>query len=229
MKRHIDLVLNAKGGVGKSFFAVNFVQFLKDRKVEHLAVDTDNANSTLKRFHSETVFVNLNQRQELDTLFTALEKHQLVIVDGRAASTDQFLDYFAEIVLPDLLAQLKASLTLVIPVSHEADSVAQAKVLSEALAGACQYIVVKNEGLTDRFALYEGSQIRKRILGELGGHEIVMPRLYDWLVATLNAESLTATHAVQNGKLSLMDRQRVKSWQQRFYEQIESAKEVLLP
>jgi len=28
MKR-LDLILNGKGGVGKSFFAVNFVQFLK--------------------------------------------------------------------------------------------------------------------------------------------------------------------------------------------------------
>jgi MinD-like ATPase involved in chromosome partitioning or flagellar assembly len=29
MKR-LDLILNGKGGVGKSFFAVNFVQFLKE-------------------------------------------------------------------------------------------------------------------------------------------------------------------------------------------------------
>lgn len=221
--------MNAKGGVGKSFFATNLVQFLKDRKIEHSAIDTDNSNSTLKRFHPETVFVNLNQRQELDTVFTALEKYSLVVVDGRAASTDQFLDYFAEIALSDLLAQLKASLTAVIPVSHEADSVAQAKLLSDVLADSCQYLIVKNEGLADRFGLYEGSQARKRIIGELGGKEIVMPKLYDWLVAKLSAENLTTTQAVQNGKLSLMDRQRLRSWQQRFYEQLESVQEVLLP
>lgn len=150
-------------------------------------------------------------------------------MDGRAASTDQFLDYFAEIALSDLLAQLKASLTVVIPVSHEADSVAQAKLLSDVLADSCQYLIVKNEGLTDRFGLYEGSQARKRIVGELAGKEIVMPKLYDWLVAKLNADNLTPTQAAQNGKLSLMDRQRLKSWQQRFYEQLDSAKEVLLP
>ena len=32
MKR-LDLILNGKGGVGKSFFAVNFVQFLKDKGI----------------------------------------------------------------------------------------------------------------------------------------------------------------------------------------------------
>lgn len=60
MKKRIDLVMNAKGGVGKSFFAINLVQFLKDRNIDHLAIDTDNSNSTLKRFHPESLFVNLN-------------------------------------------------------------------------------------------------------------------------------------------------------------------------
>jgi hypothetical protein len=46
MKKRIVLVLNGKGGVGKSFFAVNFVQFLKDRQIAHVALDSDNENST---------------------------------------------------------------------------------------------------------------------------------------------------------------------------------------
>jgi cellulose biosynthesis protein BcsQ len=66
MKKRIDLILNAKGGVGKSFFAVNFVQYLKDKKLPHVAIDTDNANSTLKRAHDEALYVNLNLPSELD-------------------------------------------------------------------------------------------------------------------------------------------------------------------
>ena len=31
MAKQINLVINGKGGVGKSFFATNFVQYLKDR------------------------------------------------------------------------------------------------------------------------------------------------------------------------------------------------------
>ena len=53
MKR-LDLILNGKGGVGKSFFAVNFIQFLKDKGIAHVAIDSDNENSTLKRLHSGT-------------------------------------------------------------------------------------------------------------------------------------------------------------------------------
>jgi hypothetical protein len=229
MKKRIDLILNAKGGVGKSFFAVNLVQYLKDKKVPHVAIDTDNANSTLKRSHGEALFVNLNQPSELDVIFTALDVQPLVVVDGRAASTDQILSYFGEIELADLLTKLKASLTLVIPVCHEADSVAQIKVLSEVLGSTCNYVVVKNEALSQQFGLYDQSQVRGRVTGELNGQEITMFRLHDWLVAKLNAENLTISQAIQSQSFTIIDRQRLLNWQRRFNEQVESTKDLLLP
>ena len=60
MKR-LNLILNGKGGVGKSFFAVNFIQFLKDKGIAHVAIDSDNENSTLKRFHPETRVLDLGK------------------------------------------------------------------------------------------------------------------------------------------------------------------------
>ena len=75
MKR-LDLILNGKGGVGKSFFAVNFVQFLKDRGIAHVAIDSDNENSTLKRFHPDTRFLDLNNRRELDGIFRRAGKSE---------------------------------------------------------------------------------------------------------------------------------------------------------
>jgi MinD superfamily P-loop ATPase len=47
MQKQFNAVINGKGGVGKSFFAVNFVQYLKDSDIAHIAVDTDNENSGL--------------------------------------------------------------------------------------------------------------------------------------------------------------------------------------
>lgn len=228
MKKRIDLILNSKGGVGKSFLAANLVQYLKDQKLSHVAIDTDNANSTLKRSHAEALFVNVGERHELDAIFTALDSQPVVVVDGRAASTDQFLKYFDEIELADLLGKLKASMTVIIPVCHEADSVAQVKLLSDVLGNHVDYVVVKNTGLSQHFQLYEQSQVRKRLTGELKGREMVMPKLHDWLVAKLNAENLTVTQAIATDKITLMDRQRLKSWQRRFNEQLETVKDVLL-
>jgi len=118
MKR-LDLVLNGKGGVGKSFFAVNFVQFLKDKDIAQVAIDTDNENSTLKRFHPDTRFLDLSNHRDLDRIFGALDKANLVVVDCRAASTDLFLDYFVEIDLSAVLSALDCALTLVMPVNHQ--------------------------------------------------------------------------------------------------------------
>ena len=97
MPKQLNIIVNGKGGVGKSFFATNFVQYLKDQQIEHRAIDTDNENSTLKRFHREAEFINIEKVQEIDLLFSCLETSSLVVVDCRAASTDIFLDYFREV------------------------------------------------------------------------------------------------------------------------------------
>lgn len=228
MKR-LDLILNGKGGVGKSFFAVNFVQFLKDKGITHVAIDSDNENSTLKRFHPDTRFLDLDNRRELDGIFTALEKANLVVMDCRAASTDLFIDYFAEIDLPAVLSAIGAALTLVMPVNHEADSVDQIQRLADQFGKQCSYLVVRNAAHSDSFALFESSEVRAQLKDTLGGREISMTRLQDWLVEALNAESLTITAAVKHPAFSLLDRQRLQTWQRKLYSEIESIAGLLMP
>jgi len=228
MKR-LDLILNGKGGVGKSFFAVNFVQFLKDKGVAHVAIDSDNENSTLKRFHPDTRFLDLGNQRELDGIFTTLEKANLVIMDGRAASTDLFIDYFAEIDLAAVLNAMGAALTLVMPVNHEADSVDQIQRLADQFGKQCSYVVVRNAAHSDSFALFESSEVRVQLTDKLGGREIAMSRLQDWLVEALNAENLTITAATKHPAFSLLDRQRLQAWQRKLYGEIESVVGLLLP
>lgn len=220
MKKRLVLILNGKGGVGKSFFAVNFVQYLKDQKHDHCAVDTDNENSTLKRYHPEAAFADLNDPRGLDSLFAALDDAPLVVVDGRAASTDLVLDYFTEVSAFELLDSLNAHLTIVMPVNHEADSVTQIKLIADALADRCCYVIVKNEAHSQHFSLYEKSKTRGRLVDEFNAGELVMPRMYDWLVAALNQHNLTATLAQTHSSFNVVDRQRLKNWQKTFYAQV---------
>ncbi len=229
MKTHLNIILNGKGGVGKSFFATNFVQYLKDHQIEHCAIDTDNENSTLKRFHRDAEFINIANIQEIDRIFASLEKSPVVVVDCRAASTDIFLDYFAEVRVFEILEILKASLTVISPVNHEADSVEQVKIIAETLNDRCRYVVVKNQAHSDHFKIYEQSKLRVRLMQELAGSEIVMPRLYDWLVTSLNEANLPITAAIKHSEISLVDRRRLKNWQALFNEQIEQVRDVLVP
>ena len=103
MQKKFNTIINGKGGVGKSFFAVNFVQYLKDKGVAHTAVDTDNENSTLTRFQPEALFLDIEDLIEIDSIFAMLGKTDLVVMDCRAASTDIFLDYFEEVRIFKLL------------------------------------------------------------------------------------------------------------------------------
>src|SRR5207237_3655639 len=64
----------------------------------------------LKRFHPDAEFLDLANPRALDAMFRSLEKTDLVVVDCRAASSDLFFDYFAEINLRATLNALAAAL-----------------------------------------------------------------------------------------------------------------------
>jgi hypothetical protein len=230
MTKRLDLIFNGKGGVGKSFFAVNFVQYLKDKNVRFMACDSDNENSTLKRFHGENVvFLDLSHPRGLDAMIHALDKTDLVVVDCRAASTDAFFNYFDEIDLQSTLKDLSAALTLVMPINQEADSIDQLQRAADKLKNACSYVVLRNTVHSENFPLFENTVIRKRLLKELGAKEITMSKLQPWLVEELSHNNLTITAAVSGGHTHLLDRRRLQAWQCKFYGQVESAADLLLP
>ena len=229
MKKQLLLVLNGKGGVGKSFFTVNFVQYLKDRKIAHVAFDSDNENSTLNRFHPEAGFLNLAHPRGLDPMVQALEGNRLVVVDCRAASTDLFLNFFSSTDLIGLLTSLEAVLTLVMPVGAEIDSIEQLQRITRELGNRCRYVIVRNPVHEDALPLFDASRIRQQLKDELGAKEISLTRMQPWLVDGLNRNNLTPTAALRHEAFSLLDRQRLIAWQRHLCEQIDSAADVLLP
>jgi hypothetical protein len=230
MNKRLDLIFNGKGGVGKSFFAVNLVQYLKDHNVPFSACDCDNENSTLKRFHGDEVqFLDLSHPRGLDAMIQALDKTDLVVVDCRAASTDVFFSFFDEIDLSSTLKDLSAAMTLVMPINQEADSIDQLQRATEKLKNICSYVVLRNTVHSESFPLFENTVIRKRLLKDLGAKEITMTRLQPWLVEELSHQNLTISAALTDGHMQLLDRRRLQTWQRRLYEQIESAADLLLP
>src|SRR5437870_4508202 len=88
----------------------DLIQDLKDRQISHAAFDSDDENSTLKRFHSEVGFINANHPPDIDRMVDALLESDVVVVDCRAASTGIFLNYFDETEMPTVLEGLDAGL-----------------------------------------------------------------------------------------------------------------------
>jgi hypothetical protein len=71
--------------------------------------------------------------------------------------------------------------------------------------------------------------VRGQIADKFGGKEINMTQLPDWLVIALNQRNLTITAAAKHQDFSLLDRQRLQTWQRKLYAEIESAAGLLLP
>jgi hypothetical protein len=55
-----------------------------------------------------------------------------------------------------------------------------------------------------------------------------MPRLYEWLVTGLSDGDFSVTEGISGSVFTLVDRQRLKNWQTKFYEEIELAADLLL-
>jgi hypothetical protein len=229
MKKRLILILNGKGGVGKSFFAVNFVQYLKDHKIIHAAFDSDDENSTLKRFHSEAEFINVNEWREIDSMVRALEKTDVVVVDCRAASTRNFLDYYKKLELPDVLKIMNTRLTIACPVNHDMDSIYQIQKLANAIGNGADFIIIRNEVHGEEFELFDKSKARHKLLNELGAKEIVVEKMEKWLVEGLQKSKLTVTAAKVHKDFSFMNKCRLDNWQGKFYAQLDSVRELLLP
>src|ERR1035437_3541377 len=84
-----------------------------------------------------------------------------------------------------------------------------------------RYLVVKNEALSERFDNYERSATRTRLMEELDAKEIIMPKLYDWIVADLNRHDLTVSAGINNPAFDFFNRQRLLNWQHLLYSRSE--------
>ena len=93
-----------------------------------------------------------------------------------------------------------ATLTLVMPVNHESDSVDQIQRLTDQFGKQCSYVVVRNAAHSDSFALFESSEVRAN--SKTNSVDGKSPcRLQDWLVEALNAQNLTITAAVKHPRI----------------------------
>jgi hypothetical protein len=184
----------------------------------------------LKRFHPDTRFLDLSKRRELDAIFAALEKANLVVVDCRAASTDLFIDFFAEIDLPAVLSALGRKAHARHAGEPRIGQRGSSPTADRPVQRQCGYVVVRNAAHSDSFAMFESVRspgATQRQTRRTGNHHDPDCRT-GWLRRSTR-ENLTITAAAKHPSFSLLDRQRLQTWQRKLYAEIESAANLLLP
>jgi hypothetical protein len=118
----IHMVLQGKGGVGKSFVAALMAQFLQDRGHEPVCIDTDPVNATFAGYAALRVHrielmeggrdINPRCFDRLIERISAAKTDAHVIIDNGASSFLPLADYLLSYDVPALLAELGHELCL---------------------------------------------------------------------------------------------------------------------
>lgn len=116
----VHMILQGKGGVGKSFIASTITQYLKHTGHAPICIDTDPVNRTFSGYKAfdvkaielvEGTDVNPRRFDQLVEIVLAAEPEQHVVVDNGASSFLPLSDYMRETHLPSELEDEGHSLT----------------------------------------------------------------------------------------------------------------------
>lgn len=226
--KRLVMVAIDKGGVGKSFFCVRLVEWLGMHGVNFSAFDPDYSNSTLTRFYPSAKFLDIRHSENLDQIVESFDNSDLIIVDGVGAHQSIFLDWMEETDLLNVKQQLGLSVTLVLIIESDKDTVHQAGEAAKRAGGLVDWLVVKNQKMSNTMRIYDNSQARQTLLAN-GAIEVEMPKLQPHLAEVLQARSLTIDKALESPEVNLLDRQRLIDFSRQWFAQLDNAKQILLP
>ena len=226
----IHFVGGEKGGVGKSVLARLLAQYHIDKGLPFNAFDSDRSHGALLRFYGDfsrpLVLEDFDSADQL--MEAALESERDILVD-LAAQTSQPLHRWIE--QNDLLAlaqEVQIPVVFWHVLDDGADAIALLDSLLERYGRAAAYVVVKNYGRGKDFSAYDASSTRARAM-ELGAANLDLPELHAATMRKIDHAGTSLWAAAQSGHsgLGLMDRQRVRVWSNRIYQQFDRLAEEL--
>lgn len=216
-----------KGGVGKSFTMVQLVQWLKDKERLFRAYDPDHTNSTMMRYHSDAIFVDITNPESMDSIALAFDEVPLVAVDGIGGQKGVFLRWIESVDLFDIAKAIDLALTFVVIVDEDRDTVSQTRETLEKIGEKVDWLIIKNHKTVGHTDMWDNSETRKLAM-TLGAREVVLPKLDEHLISKLQKDSLTIGKAATSDRINMLDRQRCRKYHQNFSEALEANSDILL-
>jgi len=228
VSRRIVIAATPKGGVGKSFFLINLADWLAEKNLRALAFDTDWSSGTLTRFQPEARFLAAADGEGFQEILTAMEEAELILVDGSPAAIPELVEWVAGNGLSGDNARSEVGVTFVCLVEEDKDTVFQAGELCRRLGASVDWLVVRSLKTSPATEIYDNSKTRQELL-RLGAGEITIARLPWNLLSIMQRTSKSLSGLLQDKSLSLLERHRLRSYQERLFEQFAAMESVLLP
>ena len=224
----IHFIGGEKGGVGKSLVARVLAQYFIDRGLPFLGFDTDRSHGALLRFYAGFASPAVIDRQEsLDRIVEAAaeDPQRRVLVDLAAQTQPGLVAWIEDSGLLALAEELGIGLTYWHVMDSGRDSVDLLAQLLDQFGGRLKLVLVLNEVRGDSFELLAASGQLERAQA-LGAQVLRLRRLHEATMQKIDGQSTSFWAAVNHSEravtgLGLLERQRVKVWLQRAYEEID--------
>jgi len=227
MDTRIHLIGGEKGGVGKSLVARVVAQYMLDRSLPFLALDTDRSHGALLRFYREHAApVLVDKVESLDAIVESAVDvpGRRVLVDLAAQTHDPIVKWMDDAGVVNLVDELGISLHYWHVMDSGKDSVDLLKKLLDRFGTGLHYVIVRNQVRGNDFALLEqsGEQARAQALG---ARVVSVKKLHDGVIQKIDSGSRGFGEAKatdkEAGGLGLMDRQRLKMWLRDAYRELD--------
>lgn len=226
----IHLIGGEKGGVGKSMVSRLLAQYFIDRQLPFVGFDTDRSHGALLRFYADYASPALIDRYEaLDQIIEAAvaEPGRRVLVDLAAQTDEPLVKWMDESGVLEMAAEAGFTLTYWHVMDAGRDSVDLLKRLLDRFGDRLNYVLVRNQLRGDDFSLLEQSGQQARAVA-LGAQVVNLKHLQDAVVHKIDARdssfwAAASGTATQGPVLGMMERQRLKMWQQHAYAGLEKA------
>jgi hypothetical protein len=224
----IHFIGGEKGGVGKSVMARVLAQYFIDRNHEFKAYDTDLSHGAMMRYYQEfSEPVIVTRYESIDKIIEeTVASGAHAIVDLAAQTSQAVNQWILDAGILELADELGFSITFWHVMDDGSDTLMLLEKQLNYFSNLVNFIIVRNYGRGQNFHHYEQSEVA-RMAQESGAKMIDLPALHpptmqkiDHISASFWAAS-NNTDSEMGPTLGLLERQRVKTWLNKTYQQLD--------
>ncbi len=228
---HIHFIGGEKGGVGKSVVARVLAQWFIDRSLPFAGIDGDRSHGVLVRSYADfSQAVDLNDANSADQIFDrALGADRRVLIDLPAQSIRALAAWFEGANVLSFAKEMGINVSFWHVTDGGFASVNEIEKALTLFGDRVAHKVVKNFGRSKDFTQLDESPAMAR-LRELGAKFVELPELDGtamYKVDRLGSSFWAAIYGTEGEGLKPLERQRVKLWLDRAYQQLDALGEAI--
>ena len=224
----IHFIGGEKGGVGKSVMSRLLAQYYIDKEIPFRIFDADLSHGAMMRYYTDYAeTVDISKFESADQIAEQTAEHgTTAIVDMAAQASKSLNRWISETGLLELAGELGLSLTFWHLMDDGSDALMLLQNLLENYTDKADYVIVRNFGRGQDFTHLDGSEAAS-LAKQCGAKIIDLPALHPPTMRKIDHISASFWAAANNTDqtlgptLGLLERQRVKTWLNRTYDQLD--------